>query len=1855
MSTYEKHQTVRSKFLNVLGDSKSGYLGNPLMLPPLQKYFNHVETLDSELAKAIATSDGSLTLSNIIASQILYYERLIVNISKLTIKNRDSQIFRDSDQFYFNEEFDVTQTFGTIHRGNTIDKLQISNLYPTQKSITTTLITNIPGVIATYITPVDYFINNIKNGISYLELYAEKTTGDGDLAVFIDIMEVETDGITEVSQITSKLFTETVKKTYSTVIRSYDKYKVYLKAPKHNLASVKNRLMLKIYAFSSIGTVTMKYYTNSSSQSNYFSTILSTTPPIIIPNLKNAVSVTDITSNGKFATVTYSDSRKNNITLPSGRGITSFTMNDETGTIEYTDGSNSIFRLPISNTNLNKSYMRFKPDDNELLVGAVIASNYEKNVFTYNTTGKTFKLTEPNASIVLSDGTNTWQMTTIIEDGISKTVFNYISTLKGVDKNRIFSVDENGIIEVDNIITQSGNLNTILATYASRIEKEEIERQEADNLKLNLSGGSLTGELTVSNNSEINYKGETLDSRFLNVKGGVITGDLTVAEVNYKGETLDTRFVNTSGDETITGFKTFSNNLVVTNPSEITYKNQNLDNRFVKVTDYNTHNTCVKDAIDTAENRRGSSDIILQENIDKTNWDILLNNSASIERDDSKLNLTGGVITGNLTVNGFMSNIKANNISLNIERPTVGGNWLTTQIGGFDGVIGKNHPDPEGGVIMTNNSDSGHLPCGYYMGVVKDKQSSSPNSLSLDFGKTTDLPTSLNPDVVHSFIPYMSLRDGKLGINNTNPTQALDIVGNAVVSGGLIVTNPSEITYKNETLDTRFVKVDDYNSKNKSIHSFIDAEETERISKDYILEENIRKANSVITTNNQESISRHKILTSNLDTMNSVITTNNHESLERDDILTTNLRTTNALIKINNDTTIERDDIFNKNLSITKDLITTNNEASISRDEILSRAFEIVNTSLTLNNTESINRDDLKLDKTGGTITGSLRITEPNVDIGVFITPVSQSVLKMGATDFFPQIHSIRNSNDTDNTDLQFWTSGINQTASHAMTIKGHSSHGRVGIGTTDPMSSLHVVGDVVIDGKISSTTITDIESDIKYMNEIITISNNSNIEHNEILNDVLSKTNSLIITNDNSSIERDKILNTDLVKTNALITTNKNASIDRDDMKLNLTGGTITGNLTLKSKETTLNVISTDETKNTTLNIHGEGNGTSTVYVGKSSISGGGIEYNGGDNLIMNGSGIDYTALFRRQNSVNSWTAKNSSDNNDWEFRGDVKAKSVNIMTDLYAKSATITSSLSAKSATITGDLSANSATITGEVSIRSSPTNTDNAFIILYQKDDDGHRISNDSTDNTFKIQKVNDGIFTDRFTILPDGNVSVNNSFSVGNTITADTSLTTGTINMTSTDIKNNQNNIRIKPGCNNPESPKQSWFEFLNNMTEIGSTADTLDIDILDTHNRISTRGTKALVLNTNEGFIGIGETNPIEKLHVDGNAIVSGTVTATTGNIITSLRTPVIQGVAENNYGKIQLWSDESNCIGLNNSMTYGSVNHTAMTFTVDGDANKRGWVWRRHSYGKNQGSMSLNTNGILTVASKVRIGYGINDVKTATQALDVCGNATLTGDLFASSVNLTNGLEITKIQTKNPFIRLTPSTPVDNIGLTNIFMGTSQNTNYGISLNAWRSGINAIPKFVIKTHNNNPNGIDVFTIQNDGNVGIGTTTPSEKLQVSGNAIVSGNTTSGTILATGLVSLCNGTRSLIVNGAGFLTTYVSDSRLKENIEPINEKETHSKLLNLEAKTFNWIDKEQNENIKEIGLIAQEVKLILPELVFENNNGMYGIHYDKISVLLIQSIQQLQKQNNDMNTQITEMKNQIKELIISIPKI
>jgi len=84
------------------------------------------------------------------------------------------------------------------------------------------------------------------------------------------------------------------------------------------------------------------------------------------------------------------------------------------------------------------------------------------------------------------------------------------------------------------------------------------------------------------------------------------------------------------------------------------------------------------------------------------------------------------------------------------------------------------------------------------------------------------------------------------------------------------------------------------------------------------------------------------------------------------------------------------------------------------------------------------------------------------------------------------------------------------------------------------------------------------------------------------------------------------------------------------------------------------------------------------------------------------------------------------------------------------------------------------------------------------------------------------------------------------------------------------------------------------------------------------------------------------------------------------------------------------------------------------------------------------------------------------------------------------------------------------------------------------------------------------------------------------------------------------------------------------------------------LELEPKTYQWKDRKKYGDCREIGLIAQEVKVVLPELVFENNNGMYGLHYDKISILMLQSIKQLNKQIEDLNNENIQMDKEIMEL-------
>ena len=75
---------------------------------------------------------------------------------------------------------------------------------------------------------------------------------------------------------------------------------------------------------------------------------------------------------------------------------------------------------------------------------------------------------------------------------------------------------------------------------------------------------------------------------------------------------------------------------------------------------------------------------------------------------------------------------------------------------------------------------------------------------------------------------------------------------------------------------------------------------------------------------------------------------------------------------------------------------------------------------------------------------------------------------------------------------------------------------------------------------------------------------------------------------------------------------------------------------------------------------------------------------------------------------------------------------------------------------------------------------------------------------------------------------------------------------------------------------------------------------------------------------------------------------------------------------------------------------------------------------------------------------------------------------------------------------------------------------------------------------------------------------------------------------------------------------------SDERLKENIYPIED--ALSKVSEIEGVYFNW----KNENKNQVGVIAQQVKKVFPEVVSEDNNSYLSVDYSKLVPLLIGAV-------------------------------
>lgn len=104
-------------------------------------------------------------------------------------------------------------------------------------------------------------------------------------------------------------------------------------------------------------------------------------------------------------------------------------------------------------------------------------------------------------------------------------------------------------------------------------------------------------------------------------------------------------------------------------------------------------------------------------------------------------------------------------------------------------------------------------------------------------------------------------------------------------------------------------------------------------------------------------------------------------------------------------------------------------------------------------------------------------------------------------------------------------------------------------------------------------------------------------------------------------------------------------------------------------------------------------------------------------------------------------------------------------------------------------------------------------------------------------------------------------------------------------------------------------------------------------------------------------------------------------------------------------------------------------------------------------------------------------------------------------------------------------------------------------------------------------------------------------------------------------------------------------YSSDINLKTNIKPIDEP--LKKLLQITGVYFDWkddyIDERGGEDgyfvrKNDVGVIAQEIEKILPEIVATRENGYKAVRYELLIPLLIEAIKEQQEQIDDLKKRI-----------------
>jgi hypothetical protein len=376
--------------------------------------------------------------------------------------------------------------------------------------------------------------------------------------------------------------------------------------------------------------------------------------------------------------------------------------------------------------------------------------------------------------------------------------------------------------------------------------------------------------------------------------------------------------------------------------------------------------------------------------------------------------------------------------------------------------------------------------------------------------------------------------------------------------------------------------------------------------------------------------------------------------------------------------------------------------------------------------------------------------------------------------------------------------------------------------------------------------------------------------------------------------------------------------------------------------------------------------------------------------------------------------------------------------------------------------------------------------------------------------------------------------------------------------------------------------------------IGSTTSNttryLTFVATGTGNRQFDINTTKFIVNAATGSMGINKSTITSGYNLDvaGNTLISGSLLVT-GSI--TAQTLIVQTVSSS-----VVYSSGSNIFGntLSNTQIFtGSV-------LITGSQNITG-------------SLTVGFGGskeLEVLPTGITVGNLITDTHRFTGSVQITGSLNLNGNQTSSG-----SLTLFGPNNNTPNIRTQNSSLIleGNAGLFSSFGSQLRITaNQG----AWTDNVTS-SYFQIKTTgsfgSNNYVTFQGGTWASDA--------PFDRLQ----------------FASYYTSFNNGAYGTTPVPTASVEIITSDKHLKENIQPIEN--ALDKLDNIGGYTFDWNNQIEIHGYEghDIGVIAQEIESILPEVVTTRDNGYKAVKYEKIVPFLIQCIKELKDEIRDLKSQ------------------